>query len=91
MLWASLADDHGNLPALEAVLGDMAGRRIDRVVNLGDCVSTPLWPAETLTLLRRHAWPTVRGNHVRYVATGSAVPRPTSSPVACKASRNLAC
>ena len=70
MRLAVLADIHGSLPALEAVLADMAGRSIGGVVNLGDCVSGPLWPAETLKLLQRHGWPTVRGNHDRQVAHG---------------------
>ena len=67
MRLAVLADIQGNLPALEAVLADMAGRAIDRVVDLGDCVSGPLWPRETLDRLMRLGWPTVRGNHDRQV------------------------
>ncbi len=48
----------------------LLGRRgaIDLIVNLGDCVSGPLWPAETCDLLMEHGWPTVRGNHDRAVA-----------------------
>lgn len=68
MRLAVLADVHGNLPALEAVVADMTTRRVDGVVNLGDCVSGPLWPAETYRFLRSGAWPTVRGNHDRQVA-----------------------
>ncbi|MDX7949996.1 metallophosphoesterase family protein [Lichenihabitans sp. Uapishka_5] len=69
---AVLADIHGNLPALEAVIADLGRRGVDAVVNLGDCVSGPLWPAETLALLRRLDWPTARGNHDRTVALGSS-------------------
>ena len=69
MRLAVVADIHGNLAALEAVLADMAGRRIDATIDLGDCVSGPLWPRETLDALRRLSWPTVRGNHDRAVAT----------------------
>ena len=69
MRWAVVADIHGNLPALEAVMDDMAGRRIDRVVNLGDCVSGPLWPRETLDRLMALDWTTLRGNHDRWVAS----------------------
>jgi predicted phosphodiesterase len=43
---AIIADIHGNLPALEAVLADIEHRTVDRVINLGDCVSGPLWPRE---------------------------------------------
>lgn len=67
MRCAVLADIHGNLPALEAVVADMHGRHVSDVVNLGDCVSGPLWPRETLDLLRSAGWPTVRGNHDRQV------------------------
>jgi predicted phosphodiesterase len=66
---AVFADIHGNLPALEAVLGDLATRdTVALIINLGDCVSGPLWPAETCALLMQQAWPTVRGNHDRIVA-----------------------
>ena len=72
MRLAVLADIHGNLPALEVVLADLAARRIDRIINLGDCVSGPLWPAETCRLLVNADYPTVRGNHDRWVATPEA-------------------
>jgi len=65
---AVISDVHGNLPALEAVLADLAGRAPDLTVNLGDCASSPLWPSETMALLETHRFPTVRGNHDRWVA-----------------------
>lgn len=68
-----IADIHGNVRALEAVLKDLKHQAPDAVVNLGDCVSGPLWPEETAALLRDLGWPTVRGNHDRVVAAG-AVP-----------------
>jgi predicted phosphodiesterase len=64
---AILADIHGNVLALEAVLADLEHRKVDRFVNLGDCVSGPLWPREAAKLLRRLNWPTVRGNHDRWM------------------------
>ena len=72
MVWclmriAILADIHGNVLALEAVLADLKHRSVDQFVNLGDCVSGPLWPRETAELLRQLNWPTVRGNHDRWV------------------------
>jgi predicted phosphodiesterase len=70
---AVVADIHGNVRALEAVLKDLKHRSPDAVVNLGDCVSGPLWPEDTAALLRDLDWPTVRGNHDRVVAAG-AVP-----------------
>jgi predicted phosphodiesterase len=66
---AVLADIHGNVLALEAVLADLGRRGVDLTVDLGDCVSGPLWPRETLELLARLQAPTVRGNHDRQVAT----------------------
>jgi predicted phosphodiesterase len=69
MRLAIIADMHGNLPALEAVLADIERRGVDRIVDLGDCVSGPLWPRETCALLMARGFPTVRGNHDRWVAT----------------------
>ena len=71
MRLAVIADVHGNAPALEAVLADIAGRGADRTINLGDCVSGPLWPRETMALLDASAIPSVRGNHDRWVAETS--------------------
>jgi predicted phosphodiesterase len=68
---AVLADIHGNLPALDAVLADAAAFAPDLMVDLGDCVSGPLWPRETFARLAALKLPTVRGNHDRQVA-GSA-------------------
>lgn len=65
---AIIADIHGNILALEAVLADLAQRGgADLTVNLGDCVSGPLWPRETIERLEALGWPTVRGNHDRRV------------------------
>jgi predicted phosphodiesterase len=69
---AVLADIHGNLPALEAVVRDLRNRRGDLVINLGDCVSGPLWPKETAELLIGLGWPTVRGNHDRWITDRAA-------------------
>ncbi len=67
---ALLADIHGNALALEAVLADLSKRKgVDQVINLGDCVSGPLWPRETMELLQGLDAITVRGNHDRQVAT----------------------
>ena len=66
---AAIADIHGNLIALEAVLADIAREKPDLIVDLGDCVSGPLWPRETIELLASLKLPTIRGNHDRQVAT----------------------
>ena len=62
---AVVSDIHGNLPALQAVLLDIARRGADLVVNCGDLLSGPLWPRETAELLMHHNWPTITGNHER--------------------------
>jgi putative phosphoesterase len=48
---AALADIHGNLPALEAVLDEVRSAAPDLVVVCGDVASGPM-PAETIGLLR---------------------------------------
>ncbi len=47
---AAIADIHGNLPALEAVLADVARQDVDLVVVCGDVASGPM-PAESIDLL----------------------------------------
>ncbi len=46
-LLAVISDIHGNVWALDAVLGDVARRGLHAVVNLGDSLAGPLAPAET--------------------------------------------
>jgi predicted phosphodiesterase len=65
---AVIADIHGNMPALEAVLADIQRRGVDRTINLGDCVSGPLWPREVCDLLMASSSLVIRGNHDRWVS-----------------------
>ncbi|MHB8089924.1 MAG: metallophosphoesterase family protein, partial [Anaerolineaceae bacterium] len=62
---AILSDLHGNMPAIEKVLADLKTRQIERVFCLGDLVSGPLWPRESIDLLMQQDWTFVRGNHDR--------------------------
>ena len=66
---AVLADIHGNLPALDAVLRDVEAAGVDRVVLGGDLADGPM-PAQTLDRLEelgeRAVW--VRGNSDRWLA-----------------------
>jgi putative phosphoesterase len=62
---AAISDIHGNLPALQAVLADIAAKGADVIVNLGDILSGPLWPRETAELLMAQTLPTISGNHER--------------------------
>ncbi|SEJ40370.1 Predicted phosphodiesterase [Sphingobium sp. AP50] len=66
---AVLSDIHGNLIALNAVLADVAARGVERIVNLGDILSGPLWPCETADRLMAWELPTIRGNHERQLLT----------------------
>ena len=45
---AVMADIPGNMPALEAVLADIDRRKIDRTINLVDCVSGHSDPARSV-------------------------------------------
>jgi putative phosphoesterase len=64
---AVVADIHGNVRALRAVMDDLKQVAPDSVVNLGDCVSGPLEAAETADVLISLAWTTIRGNHDRWL------------------------
>jgi predicted phosphodiesterase len=64
---AALSDIHGNLFALDAVLGDVRSRGVDITVNLGDILSGALLPADTAERLMALDLPTIRGNHERQV------------------------
>ena len=65
MRFAAIADVHGNIAALEAVLADIAALGIGEVVNLGDHVSGPLETARTADLLMARGFPSVRGDQDR--------------------------
>lgn len=66
---AVVSDIHGNLPALQAVAAEIDAAGVDAVVNLGDALSGPLWPAETAAWLMDRGWPTIAGNHERQLLT----------------------
>jgi predicted phosphodiesterase len=83
---AVLADVHGNLPALEAVLLEVDRADVDRIVLPGDIALGPM-PGETLDLLSslgdRVVW--VHGNCEREVLAaydGAVVPGPNGASAA---------
>jgi predicted phosphodiesterase len=68
---AALYDIHGNLPALDAVLGELRRDPPDAVVVGGDVAAGPM-PREVLERLRELPWPVhwLRGNADRAVVMG---------------------
>lgn len=61
-----ISDVHGNAPALDAVLADIARHDVDAVFCLGDNVSGPVDPAGAAEQLMALGGLTVRGNHDRW-------------------------
>lgn len=60
---AVFSDVHSNLPALEAVLDDMARVGVDATYALGDLVGYAPWPNEVLERLQADGIPSVMGNY----------------------------
>jgi predicted phosphodiesterase len=60
---AIIADIHGNYRALQAVLADIAGMKVERIVSLGDNIGYGPEPEEVVQTLRHHQVVSVMGNH----------------------------
>jgi predicted phosphodiesterase len=69
MRFALISDVHANLPALEAVLGDIDARPFDAIYHLGDLVGYAPWPNEVVELVASRGIPGVAGNYDSTVAT----------------------
>ena len=70
MRYALISDIHANLPALRAVLMDIAARPgIDATYHLGDLVGYAPWPNETVALLRERGIEGIAGNYDSTTAT----------------------
>ena len=63
MRLALFSDVHSNLPALEAVLDDMASQGVDERYALGDLVGYAPWPNEVLERLQAEGITSVMGNY----------------------------
>jgi putative phosphoesterase len=63
MALAVLSDIHANLPALEAVLGDIQARPLEGVYCLGDLVGYAPFPNEVTARIRAERIPTIMGNY----------------------------
>jgi predicted phosphodiesterase len=77
---AIISDVHGNLEALRAVIPHLRRQSADAIINLGDSVTAPLWPRETLEELESLSATTIRGNHDRWL--GDAGRRMSSEIIA---------
>ena len=60
---AVLADLHGNLPAIDAVLASSAFQECEAVLIAGDIVGYYPWALESLQFCQEHGSWVVRGNH----------------------------
>ena len=69
MKYALLSDVHANLPALEAVLTDIASSNVDATFHLGDLVGYAPWPNEVVARIVADRIPGVAGNYDSTVAT----------------------
>ena len=70
---AIISDIHGNLPALQAVLADIAEQGVSEIICLGDVVGYGGQPAECVQLLRERGIVTLKGNHDAVVADGGSM------------------
>src|ERR687897_1271625 len=82
---AVLCDIHGNAPALDAVLAELAAAPPDAVVVGGDVAAGPM-PLEVLARLRALSWPVhiLRGNADRVVVMaydGTGTPEIRAPPL----------
>jgi predicted phosphodiesterase len=59
---AILSDIHGNVPALEAVIDDIARHSPDETWCGGDLGWGGPWAAECIARVRSEGWPTIKGN-----------------------------
>ena len=77
---AAIADIHGNLPALDAVLAQIEREEPDQIVVCGDVASGPM-PAETIDVLRKLKNARfVRGNADRGLVDGFDGKPPENMP-----------
>jgi predicted phosphodiesterase len=68
---AVLADIHGNVPALEAVIAHIEAASVDEVIVAGDLVGRGPQGAKVLERVAELGWPSVRGNHEDYMVNFS--------------------
>lgn len=64
---AVIADIHGNMPALEAVIDDLEHQSVDEVLVAGDLVGRGPQGSRVVKRIRELGWPTIAGNHEEYL------------------------
>src|SRR5690242_10820156 len=69
MRYALISDIHANLPALDAVLADIADVGVDATYHLGDLVGYAPWPNEIVARIGERGIPGVAGNYDSTTAT----------------------
>jgi predicted phosphodiesterase len=69
MRYAIIADIHGNLEALQVVLGDTKNQECTHFACLGDVVGYNANPKECLDMIRGMGMPCVKGNHDEYCSS----------------------
>lgn len=71
---AILSDIHGNIPALQAVLADLATFEIDHVIVPGDVIGFGPSPRQAAQLVLEKGWSVIRGNN-EFFLTDYKTPR----------------
>lgn len=67
---AFISDIHSNLPALEAVLEDIAERNVDTIYCLGDIIGYHSFPGQVIDLLKKYNVVSIKGNHDEMITGG---------------------
>lgn len=75
---AVLSDIHGNLPALEAVIADMARFSPDHVIVAGDLINIGPFSAQVMERVTALGWTAIRGNHEFYLLEHNTPREPES-------------
>ncbi len=70
---AIISDVHGNLPALNAVLEDIANKKVDKVYCLGDSVGYYCYFNEVVQKLIDFKIPSIMGNHDYAIVHNSGI------------------
>jgi putative phosphoesterase len=63
MKYGIVSDIHGNYEALKSVINDMAQKKVDKIISLGDVVGYGPQPHECIKVLRERKAISVLGNH----------------------------